>query len=889
MKNLTFASGWALFLCKSGYNTDMHIILTHERADFDAIAAMLGAWLLDETAVPVLPRQINRNVRAFLTLYGGELPFVDPRDLPGDPIEQVWLVDTQSLVTLKGMRRGASVRVIDHHPRRDDLPADWEVAIESVGATTTLLVEALQERNGHFSVAQATLLLLGIYEDTGSLTYAHTTPRDVHAAGWLLEHGASLRLAAEFLNTPLTPAQYRVYEDLVQNAETLTVHGHRIVIACGDARGMADEISSLAHKLRDLLDPDGLFVLVLTDAGVRLVARSTSDYVDVGVIAAALGGGGHDRAAAALIRLEDGVDPDEALRATVLRLKELLPQKIRPAVTVKQLMSRGPQVLSPDTPAQKAAELMTRYGYEGYPVVRAGRVIGLLTRRAVDRALAHKLNLSAEKLMEAGSVTVRPDDSLNTLQRRMMESGWGQIPVVDDDDRVIGIVTRTDLLKVLAPPETPSGLCNLREKLEKSLPPGRLWLLEQIGALARELRLPAYVVGGFVRDLLLDRPSLDFDVVVEGEAIRLAEALQARFGGRFNQHKRFGTAKWFPPKALRRERNLPEFLDLISARTEFYEKPTALPTVRLGSIKLDLHRRDFTINTLAMRLDGRHLGDLYDYWGGLRDLQQGLVRVLHSLSFVDDPTRMMRAVRFEQRFGFRIEERTLELLQEARPLLDRLSGQRVRHEIDLMLDEPAAAAMLRRLQSLGLLAALQPPLPWDAFMETEFAAALDEDLPWPIDHVPGGLSLRRARGYLLWLLPLDPQAGRTVDERLRFPAAFARSLQAARMLWQRRDDLPERPSDFVRAVEDVPLPALWAVWRRLPADSPLRMRLVTYVEKWQHIWPFTTGHDLRLRGLPPGRHYSDILWRLRAAWLDGEVRTFEQEQALLEELLRQVV
>ncbi len=871
------------------YNQGMHIILTHERADFDAVASLFGGWLLDETAFPILPRRLNRNVRAFLTLYGSEFPFHDLRDLPPGRVDAILLVDTQKMISVRGVNAQTRVRVLDHHPARNNLPADWDVRLETVGANTTLLVEAFREHNGHLTTAQATLLLLGIYEDTGSLTYASTTVRDVLAVAYLLEHGASLRLAADFLNHPLSAAQRALYEDLLAAAEVYEIHGARIVLACGDARGLDDEISTLAHKLRDALDPDGLFLLVLTDDGVRLAARSTTDRVDVGEIATLLGGGGHRRAAAALLPYEDDQSATEALAAACERVKTLLQARVRPALTVAQIMSRGPQVLTPDTPVGEAARLMQRYGYEGYPVVEDEHVIGLLTRRAVDRALAHGLNLTAARLMEAGSVFVYPDDSLQTLQEKMIDSGWGQIPVVSrSDERIIGIVTRTDLLKTLAP-QTRRQRRNLAEALQQRLPPDRLWLLQQVAAAAESLRLPAYVVGGFVRDLLLARPSLDYDVVLEGEAERLAQVLVERFGGRVVAHRRFGTAKWFLPADLRQTRDLPPFLDLISARTEFYESPTALPIVRRGSIKLDLHRRDFTINTLAVRLDGRHYGDLHDYWGGLRDLEKGLVRVLHSLSFVDDPTRMLRAVRFEQRFGFAIETRTLELMTEACPLLDRLSGQRIRHELDLMLDEPQAAAMLARLHSLDLLTALDPPLPWDDFMARNLNAALDATPPpgFAEAAAPGKLPLRRALGYFLWLAPHPPRQVQAWAQRLRFPAAFARALQAIAHFWQARDNWPSRPSAFTAQADALPLWGLYALWLRLPPADPRRALLRRYAGRWRRQRPFTTGDDLRARGLPPGPRYRQILSRLRNAWLDGEIHTHAEEQALLARLLQE--
>ncbi|MDZ4158741.1 MAG: DHH family phosphoesterase, partial [Anaerolineaceae bacterium] len=267
----------------------MHIILTHEQADFDALGASLGAYLLNEKAIPILPRRINRNGRAFVTLYGAELPFVEARDLPPEPIETVTLVDTQSLNTMKGMSAATRVHVIDHHPLRRDLPEDWIVRGERLGACTTHFVEILSEHNGNLSVINATLLLLGIYEDSGSLTYVGTTPRDIRAAAYLLEHGASLRIANQYLNPPLSPEQRRVYDLLLSVAETHTIHGHTIVLACANMEEMTEEVSSVAHKLRDLLDPDALLLLVQKNDGNRLVARSKNDQITVASIAAEFG------------------------------------------------------------------------------------------------------------------------------------------------------------------------------------------------------------------------------------------------------------------------------------------------------------------------------------------------------------------------------------------------------------------------------------------------------------------------------------------------------------------------------------------------------------------------------------------------------------------------
>jgi tRNA nucleotidyltransferase (CCA-adding enzyme) len=888
----------------------MDLILTHEQADFDALAAMLGAHLMQERALPVLPRRLNRNLKAFLTLYGAELPFVDINDLPAEAVENVILVDTQSLVTLRGMSANTSVQVVDHHSLRPDLPASWNVTLDQTGACTTLFVEGLREHNGALNPIHATLLLLGIYEDTGSLTFAGTTARDARAISFLLEQGASLQVAVRYLNPGLSPEQRAVYDLLCSGAETLDINGHEIIIAGVEALEMTDEISSIAHKIRDLLDPSALFLLVQTADGLRLVARSTTDRVDVSGIAAHFGGGGHERAAAALIKLpvhgklEYQAEDETALQAARRELGRILPGHVKPSATVRQIMSRQPLVLAPDTPAEKAAGLMQRYGYEGYPIVRDGKVIGLLNRRAVDRAVAHRLNLTVASLMEAGTVSVHPDDSIEQVRDVMIKSGWGQVPVTHPDSgEVIGIVTRTDLLKHITGHVPLPGRHNLSKQLEAALRPARLALLKAVSNQALHLHQAIYIVGGFVRDLLLERPGLDFDIVVEGEAIHLARALEKRFGGHVVTHSRFGTAKW-TTSAVRKQlaelldeharldpMDLPDSLDLISARTEFYDYPTALPTVERSSIKLDLHRRDFTINTMALRLDGTHYGDLYDYWGGYRDLQAGLVRVLHSLSFVDDPTRQLRAVRFEQRFSFRIEERTLQLMDEGRPLIRSLSGDRLRHEINLILEEEKALDMLQRLDELGLLTSIHPDLTWSAETATGVAAALQSvpDASWELPERLASMPVRISLAYLVWLARLPVEKAFSIAARLHMPGALQTQLILACQLIH---DLPgllgATPSKATARLGGVPPLALLAASMLIP-DQKLRALILEYQKVWRHIQPLTTGEDLNRLGLVPGPIFKTILEKLRAARLDGQVDDDESEKVLLSSLLENVL
>lgn len=411
---------------------------------------------------------------------------------------------------------------------------------------------------------------------------------------------------------------------------------------------------------------------------------------------------------------------------------------------------------------------------------------------------------------------------------------------------------------------------NFAARVGDSLGEERLRLLHLVAEEATASGLPLYFVGGAVRDLVLGRPINDFDLTVEGDAIALARSLSHKHGGGVTAHTKFGTAKWFLPRHLKDDHDT---LDLISARSETYKFPAALPTVKLGTIEDDLRRRDFTINAMAIRLDGAHFGKLRDDLDGMQDLQKNVIRVLHPDSFVDDPTRMYRAVRYEVRYGFQLAEDTLALIPQARALVEKLSPQRIRHELELILDEPNAVSMLKRLDELDLLTCIHPVL--GDFGRSNLATVQADDAV---------LQNRNSR-WLLWLMHLTDQEIEFLNDRLHFTAELLKMLRSAALL---ETNLPAlrglKPSQVVELLEGYSIKAL-EVFSIALQDEGQKNILNNYLSEWWGIKPKTTGHDLKKRGIPPGPKYNEILRRLRAAWLDGEVKTEEEEKKLLDSIL----
>jgi len=429
--------------------------------------------------------------------------------------------------------------------------------------------------------------------------------------------------------------------------------------------------------------------------------------------------------------------------------------------------------------------------------------------------------------------------------------------------------------------------------LKQVLPAGHLELLHRIAEEAVNHGLPLYIIGGFIRDLFVGQVGLDFDLVVEGNAIAFARAISRKYGGKVTVHSHFGTASWQPDEKKLTDHNLEGFaggnlapLDFVTARSETYLHPGALPTVRGGTLIDDLRRRDFTINTLALRLDGDHFGQLIDQLGGLEDLKRGIVRVLHRESYIDDPTRMLRAVRYEKRYDFKIAPEDLELITEAKTHLGELSGERLRHELDLILAEDKAVEMLTHMDSLDILKEIHPLLSWDAARTRAFEE-LNQPKPdeWKdvpnLLHVPQRVGLR----YLVWLGSLTPAGIHELASRLDFPASLREALLSLILL---RADLPKlvnaKASEAVSRLEGIPLPVICAA--SILAGDDARKVLENYLTTWRHIRQKTTGHDLIRRGLPPGPSYTYILSNLRKAWLDGDLKNDEEEKILLEELVR---
>jgi tRNA nucleotidyltransferase (CCA-adding enzyme) len=846
------------------------VIATHTNTDFDAFAAMLAARRLYPDAVVAVPGALNRNVREFFRLHADELDAVEVSRIEPEAIRRLIVVETTSATRLGELEPVAldpnvEKVVFDHH-HGGELP-DWvrpeNAVVSQDGSLTTTLVGVLAEREIDVTPLEATAFALGIHEDTGSLTHPTATQRDADALAWCLRHGARQDLLAGFLHTPLADDERELLTALMEAVESERVAGVEVLVAAVAWPRHVDGVSNLAHKIVDLTDTRALVVLVQMDDRVFAVTRSRTPEVDAAAIARALGGGGHREAASAIFR--GTLEEARAVLTTGLEAAAAGP------LTARQIMSRPARFVEPDETVSRAMVTCQRFAQSGILVLEGDRLVGAVSREDLDKAIAHGLSHAPVKgIMSSRVATVEAGAPLAEVQEALAASPDGRVAVISGSE-VAGVVTRSDLLRALGErpeiePEPHASLADELSALEDLSP-----VFEAVAA-ASEPYEGVYLVGGTVRDILLGEPNFDVDIAVEGDAIALARATAEALGGRVRAHRKFGTAVVLYGDERR--------VDVVTARTEFYDAPAALPSVEHATIREDLFRRDFTINAMAVSLKGDDFGRLVDPFHGRRDLEANTIRVLHNLSFIDDPTRIFRAIRYESRYGFRMDDHTQRLARGTieMGLVGDLSSARLRDELVALLEEGDAGASILRLAELGAGRAIHPHLAAD-----EEAVELLERLR--------ALNERYGTGIPSWRLALEALARQLPPDeiydwlqRLKVQRRDADRIAWAvtvgpRLVERLHGDVPE-PSEIVALAEpsapDAPLFALG-----LADLQPLH----DYFERLRDVRLEVSGTDLAELGIGESPQVGEILAELRRRKLNGQLDGRESELAAARELI----
>ncbi|PIG94134.1 CBS domain-containing protein [Gloeocapsopsis sp. IPPAS B-1203] len=892
----------------------MDLILCHTTADFDALGAAVGVSRLFPGAKIVLTGGSHPAVRDFLALHRDEYPLIERRAVHPEQIRSLVIVDTQKRDRLGkaaewlNLPHLEAIRVYDHHIGvSTDIPAT-QAQIAAVGSATTLVVEELQQHNISLNSVEATVMALGIHVDTGSLTFTQATARDAIALSWLMQQGANLRVIRDYIDPGLSAQLQELLTTALAELQTEIVSGYTLAWVMLETKGYVTGLSSLASQLMEITESDALILaaqhFIEPDERVTIIGRSRIPGTNLNEIFQEFGGGGHSQAASISLR---SVDTRKTLAAILNKLKQQTPQ---PPIA-RDLMSSPVRTIRPETTIGEAQRILLRYGHSGLCVADPeGQLVGIVSRRDLDIALHHGFSHAPVKgYMKTNVKTITPATTLPEIESLMVTYDIGRLPVLDNGE-LVGIVTRTDVLREIHQEEVnwnhvdrdtlPNYRQGAYQLLRDRLAP-QLWeLLTKAATHAQQRGWHLYLVGGAVRDLLLTHfrqsncsspestfnSSLlltDIDLVVDGyvanngisAGVQLAQELQQIYPNtRLEVHGAFQTAAllWHKDSTFDSL-----WVDIATARTEFYPYPAANPEVEASSIRQDLYRRDFTINALAVRLTSPRAGELLDFFGGFLDLQAQQIRVLHANSFIEDPTRIYRAVRFAVRLDFTIEPETESYIRYciASGIYSRVQGDklpglstRLKGELKYILEAPYWKRALKLLSDLGALKCIHPTL------------ELDRELWRQLRLLERCLQQRdRQQNLHHWLLRLEaiaahlsPEYRVQVATNLQLPDD---SIKRLGLLDQSQTEVEEllpsyqQPSQVVQLLRRYDVPTLVLIAIRTHRD--VRRLIWQYFTHWSMIEPPLNGNDLKILGYKPGPQYRIILDELLAATLDGVI------------------
>ena len=864
------------------------IITSHINADFDAIASMLAAQKLYPDSIIIFPGSQEKNLRDFFVSSTSYLfNMADSNSIDFTAVKRLVLVDTKQKsrlpqVTQLLKQKDLIIDIYDHHPSMEgDVKGHYEIS-KSTGSTTTILCGLMQEKNVFPSPEEATIMAMGIYEDTGLFTYSSTTKEDFEQAAFLLGCGANLATIVQMVVKEIKSEQVTWLNELLNEMSIHKINGMDIHISVISSPSYINDLATIVQKVVRMENLDIFFAIVLMGNKINIIARNRIPEVDAGKILSWFGGGGHSYAASAKVE-------NQTLAQVELTLVEVLQKQIKSIQIAKNLMSSPAITIASNKNCKEAAAQMTRYNINTLLVVDQKKTVykGYISRQIIEKALFHKLShLPVKDYMTSEGSFISSDADVSQIEKIIIDGKHRILPVIDDGI-IKGVITRTDLLDYLVQHNKTMNRSQTDQSIRRNAKERHIenilyqlldnhikQLLEKIGQTGKELGVNLYVVGGFVRDLLLSRAIDDIDIVVEGDGIQFAKVYAKKEGCRINTYKKFGTAVIIYPDHLK--------IDVASARLEYYQTPAALPIVEKSSIKRDLARRDFTINTLAISLHPDNFGTMFDYFGANRDIKDKTIRIIHNLSFVEDPTRIFRAIKFSNRFGFNIGKVTANLIKNAIKIdcLKNLSGLRVLNELKQIFEEDNPIPAIRSMEEYGLEKVIHPNL--SIIPKTyQLLESVNKILSWHDLLYMDGSYPRWSVYFMALLNRCSFKETQEICYRLNVPLKEQDLFLTKRYKAEKKLHLIETSPAYTK--QDL----YWLLinfnteyilyMMALTQDETIRKNISNFYTQQRIIKPLVKGKDLVKIGLKPGPVFTTIFNQILDAKLDGNLKTKKEE------------
>ncbi|WP_457600792.1 CBS domain-containing protein [Hydrogenivirga sp.] len=820
------------------------VIVLSEGADLDALSASLALQKLYPDACLLNPKYLSK--RAGEVFRDFRELFRVVRELPES--FTLLLTDTSHFPESVPKERVEKVILYDHHPTGDI--EEYEGKVDRVGAATTLVVEELMKRNVELTSEEATVIALGIYEDTGNFTYEGTTERDLRACAWLVSQGADLKAIRRYMLESFTKEQIEIVRRILSSIEKLFIDGREVAITTAVLERYEPDINALLYEMKDLKEADAFFVIIEAEGKTYVFGRSQTPEIDAGKVLSFFGGGGHPEAGAT--KLEN---------VSAQRIKSLLVEYLRgirpPRLKVKDIMSSPPFLISENLSVRDALMELSERGFANAPVIdREGNLIGIVSKKSLLKLSKLYPEEPVGEFVNKDFTTLSPDSPVWEAEEVLTKFGQKLIPVVEDG-LVVGVVTRLDVLHQLKENLGEAKALQKRIRVPKNIEE----IAREVGSVAKELGYRAYIVGGVVRDILLAKEVWDVDFVIEGDALKVAERLAKRHGVQVHPFPEFGTAH-LKVGMLK--------LEFATARRETYAHPGAYPKVERASIKEDLVRRDFTINAMALAVNPEDFGTLIDYFGGVRDLKDRIIRVLHPVSFIEDPVRILRALRFSGRLGFKLSRSTERLLKQAvnLGLLEEAPKGRIMNEVRLALREDRLLEILALYRKFKVLEHIIKGFRWTQNLEDRLIS-LKRVADWHSLEFP---SERIDYGWVFLMVLLSSVKAEVSLEFLREVSAPSwvrenmESLYTSLNVLKSKLQKAERNSEIYRALKGVHLSLLLILMTCRDVQEKVRL----FLERLRFVKaPPEAVIKLKEKGLE-GRELGEEIERLKERLMDEE-------------------
>ncbi len=865
----------------------MEIITTHFNPDYDALASAIAAKKLYPNASLVLPGNKEKSMKNFFIqtiIYS--LDIVDINEINLEDIKRLVIVDTSrkdriGIFSKIIDRSDIEIIVYDHHLEENEIETEFKY-IKKAGACTSILVDILKDKNIDLTPEEATTLMMGIYEDTGNLTFNTTTELDYFSSAYLLKNGANLNTVRDILYHDITIEQVDILKQFIESEEILNIRGVNVAITTASNDSYIPEIAVAVHRYKDMKNLPVIISILRLGNKIYLICRSSAPEISVKYIAEYFGGGGHDSAASAVIKNKTVIEVYNEIKALLLTLDRIV-------LFAKDLMTSPVITIKEDDNILYANEILNRYNINVLPVVNENGILtGLITRQIVGKSMYHNLeNLKVKEYMIEEFDTVTPNTNFEKIKDTILKENQRLLPVVENN-KVIGVITRTDILKTIYNIENKNNYIdnvtiekNVKKLLQGEVDEKILEKFHILGDIADKLGYKLYVVGGFVRDLMLRRENFDVDLVIEGNGIRFAKYLFHHLDivEKIRTYEKFKTAKIFFKDGF--------VFDLATARLEYYKKPGSLPVVEKSSLKMDLYRRDFTINTLAIDITKSHFGELIDFFGGVKDIKDKKIRIIHNLSFVEDPTRIFRAFRFACRFDFSIGKQTETLIKNAKSLklLNTVPKSRIAHELKAIFEEEKVKEIIIMLNNYKLLKFVFPKTNINHNI-LSLIDELEEVVKWHKLTFPNE-NLDR---WLLFLIAFVFRLKRDevietcdiVGLNEKNCAKIINILNEIEIILKELAiNKKSTPYERYNLLKNKHLESLLFSIAKSTTER-IKQYIIEFLIKSRYVKPDLSGHDLIELGLKPSPLFKEVFEKIIELKLNGKIKNINEERKFVE-------